>query len=91
MEVHIKDASAILPLNDPRTEAQVDRFAPEVVHNAIPSKRAEDTYVMLYVDEKDKVKGKGVNTAFTFVATTQALKVMKYYNSLATTVVDVSR
>ena len=49
------------------------------------------TYVMLYVDEKDKVKGKGVNTAFTFVATTQALKVMKYYNSLATTVVDVSR
>jgi hypothetical protein len=91
MEVHIKDASAILPLDDPRTEAQVDRFAPEVVHNAIPSKRAEDTYVMLYVDEKDKVKGKGVNTAFTFVATTQALKVMKYYNSLATTVVDVSR
>ena len=91
MEVHIKDATAILPLDDPRTEVQVDRFEPQVVYSALPSKKAEDTYVLLFVDEKNKVKGKGTNVAFTFVATTQALKVLKYYNPLATTVVPVSR
>lgn len=91
MEVHIKDATAILPIDDPKTEAQVDRFAPEIVYNAIHTKKAEDTYVMLFTDETDKVRGKGKNIAFTFVATTQALKVLKYYNPLATTVVPVSR
>ena len=91
MEVHIKDAAAILPLSDPRTEVEVDRFAPEVVYNAVPSTKAEDTYVMLFEDRTEQIKGKGKHMAFTFVATTQALKIMKYYNSFATTVVDVSR
>ena len=91
LEVHIKDATAILPLSDPRTEIEIERFAPETVYSGVPSKKAEDTYVMLFVDEKDKTKGQGKHIAFTFVATTQALKVLKYYNSLATTVVPVSR
>lgn len=90
MQVTLKDAVAILPLSDPRTEAQVERFAPDIVYSAIPSVKAEDTYVLLYVDENDKVKGKGKHVAFTFVATTQALKVMKYYNAFATTVTPVS-
>jgi hypothetical protein len=91
MEVHIKDAIAILPLSDPRTEVEVDRFAPELVYNGIPSVNAADTYVMLFEDRAEQVKGKGKHMAFTFVATTQALKIMKYYNSFATTVVPVSR
>lgn len=91
MEVHIKDAAAILPLSDPHTEVEVDRFAPEVVYSAIPSVKAEDTYVLLYEDREDQVKGKGKHKAFTFVATTQALKIMKYYNAFATKVVPVSK
>ena len=92
MEVYIKDVTAALPLDDPHTERVVDGFAPDVVYSAIPSKKAEDTYVLLFVDEKEKkAKGKGTNVAFTFVATTQALKVLKYYNPHATTVVPVSR
>lgn len=91
MELHIKDAIAILPLADPRTEAQVDRFAPDIVYNAVPSVKAEDTYVILYVDENEKTKGKGKNAAFTFVATTQSLKILKYYNTSATVVVPVSK
>jgi hypothetical protein len=91
MEVHIKDATAILPLSDPRTEVEVERFAPEIVYSAIPSTRAEDTYVMLFEDRTEQVKGKGKHMAFTFVATTQALKIMKYYNSFATTVIPVSK
>ena len=91
MEVHIKDATAILPLSDPRTEVTVDCFAPDVVYSAVPSVNAEDTYVMLFEDRSEKVKEKGKHVAFTFVATTQALKIMKYYNSFATTVVPVSK
>lgn len=91
MEVHIKDAIAILPLSDPATEEQVNRFAPEIVYSGIPSTKAEDTYVMLFEDRKEAGKDKGKHVAFTFVATTQALKVMKYYNSFATKVVPVSK
>ena len=91
MEVHIKDAAAILPMSDPRTEVEVERFAPEIVYSAIPSTHAEDTYVMLFEDRNEQVKGKGKHKAFTFVATTQALKIMKYYNSFATKVTPVSK
>lgn len=91
MEVHIKDAAAILPMSDPRTEVEVERFAPEIVYSAIPSTHAEDTYVMLFEDRNEQVKGKGKHKAFTFVATTQALKIMKYYNSFATQVTPVSK
>ena len=91
MEVHIKDAAAILPISDPRTEVEVERFAPEIVYSAIPSTHAEDTYVMLFEDRNEQVKGKGKHKAFTFVATTQALKIMKYYNSFATQVTPVSK
>lgn len=91
MEVQIKEATAILPLSDPRTEAQIDRFAPDIVYSGIPSAKAEDTYVMLFEDSTGKAGGKGKHVAFTFVATTQALKVMKYYNAFATTVVPVSK
>ena len=59
MEVHIKDAAAILPMSDPRTEVEVERFAPEIVYSAIPSTHAEDTYVMLFEDRNEQVKGKG--------------------------------
>ena len=91
MEVHIKDVTAILPLSDPRTEVQVERFEPETVYSAVPSKDATDTYVMLFEERGEQAKGKGKHIAFTFVATTQALKIMKYYNSFATTVVPVSK
>ena len=91
MEVHIKDAAAILPMSDPRTEVEIDRFEPEIVYSAIPSTHAEDTYVMLFEDRNEQVKGKGKHKAFTFVATTQALKIMKYYNSFATQVTPVSK
>lgn len=90
-EFRLKDAAAILPLDDPKTADQVNRFAPEIVYNAIPSKDAKDTYVMLYVDESEKTKGHGKHVAFTFVATAQALKIMKYYNPSATVVTEVFR
>ena len=63
----------------------------EIIKKLGSSTKAEDTYVMLFEDRTEQIKGKGKHMAFTFVATTQALKIMKYYNSFATKVVDVSR
>lgn len=89
-EFRIKDAIAILPLDDEATAKQVERFNPIVNYCAIPSKEARDTYVLLCVDESVKIGGKGRHVAFTFVATGQALKIMKYYNPTATVVTQVS-
>lgn len=91
-EFRIKNATAILPLSDPHTEVDFDRFAPEIVYRALPSKDAEDVYVMLYTEESGagKERSKGKHVAFTFVATEQALKILKYYNS-STVITAVSK
>ena len=58
-EFRLKDAVAILPLEDDDTAKTVQRFDPMINYCGIPSKNARDTYVMLYVDETDKQKGQG--------------------------------
>lgn len=78
MEMRLKNAVAILPLDEKRTADRVDAFAPEEHYCALPSKEAEDAYVMLYTAEDGK------KCAFTFVATAQTLKIMQYYNHTAT-------
>ena len=89
-EFRIKDAVAILPLSDEETAKKVQKFDPMINYCAIPQKNARDTYVALYLDENVKIGGKPRHNAFTFVATGQALKILKYYNPTATVVTQVS-
>lgn len=82
-EIKIKDASLIAPFSDKLQESKFEAYGAKNVYNALSSLYAEDAYFMLYVNEKKE------RCAFAFEATTQALKICKYYNSTATVVKQV--
>lgn len=85
MEMRLRDAVHIRPRDEKMTESLADAYAPEEVYHAVPSRDARDVYVMLYANEAGK------HCAFCFVATEQALKIMKYYNAGATVVRPTER
>lgn len=82
-EIKIKDASLIAPFSDKLQESKFEAYGAKNVYNALSSLYAENAYFMLYVNEKKE------RCAFAFEATTQALKICKYYNSTATVVKQV--
>ncbi len=69
----ICDAEHILPLAEAKSE--IREFEPQIKYNALPSPICEDAYAMLYTDESGK------RCLFTFKATSQALKSLRFYNS----------
>ena len=72
-EFKVSSAHAIIPAAD--SEPTVKEFAPAKVYSALPSVSAADAYVALYTDKS------GNKCAFYFVATEQALKLLRFYNS----------
>lgn len=82
MEMTIKDASVIAPLNDKLQKSKLDAYQPEKVYFALSSPDAEDGYFMLFEQE-------GVACALLFEATAQTLKICRFYNPSATVVTKV--
>ncbi len=71
----ISEAHKILPAAD--AEDAVKEFAPTKTYSGIPSKSATDVYVMLFTDAD------GARCAVYFVAPSDALRLLKIYNSAA--------
>ena len=69
----ICDAEYILPLTE--AEALIRDLKPRIRYNALPCANCEDAYAMLYTDAD------GRRCIFTFKATAQALKSLRFYNS----------
>lgn len=72
-EFKISKAEAIAPKKE--LEEAIKAFKPQITFNALPSVSAADQYAMLFTDEKGK------RCVFYFVATSQALKLIHFYNS----------
>lgn len=83
MEMTIKDAALIAPLADRIRRDYLDRYDPEIVYNALSCPDAEDGYFMVWRDENDR------KCALLFEATTQALKICRFYNPSATVISKV--
>ncbi len=71
-EFKIKDALTVVPLKE--NKDRIKEFSPERVYSALPSVGCDDAYAALYHDNK------GVRCVFMFQATSQAIKVLHYYN-----------
>ncbi len=80
-EIILKSCTTIAPLNE-KYDYLIDRFAPEKLINCLSCEGAEDAYFMLA-----EVGGKKV-VAY-FEATEKFLKICRFYNAPATTVVKV--
>lgn len=83
MSVKIKDASTIAPFSDRIQESKFEAYGAEHVYIALSSLYAEDAYFLLYANQK------GERCALAFEATTQALKLCRFYNSTATVIKPV--
>ena len=69
----ISTAEAILPLSE--AAEKIAEFSPIVSYSSVPSVNASDVYVALYTD-KD-----GRRCAMYFIATSQALRLLRFHNS----------
>ena len=69
----ICDAEKIIPLSEAEEDIRI--FNPTTKYNALPSAICDDSYVMLFTDER------GNHCIFTFKATAQALKSFRFYNN----------
>lgn len=72
-EFKVSTAEKILPVATYGEE--IAAFAPKKVYSALPSQNATDAYAALYTDQN------GDRCVFYFVATEQALKLLRFYNS----------
>ena len=82
LEMTLKNAILIAPLNDRIQRDKLDDYQPEKVYSALSSPNAEDGYFMIF--EKD-----GVACAFLFEATAHTLKICRFYNPSATVISKV--
>lgn len=90
LEIDLREASRIAPLdNGPHTE-QADRWHPEREFSAISSLKAPDIYFILF-EFKDKKSGDKRRAVFYFEATSRALQICRFYNPSATVVTKVSK
>ena len=69
----ISTATAIMPLEQAKEE--IAKFAPAASYSSVPSVKSEDVYVALYTDNYGK------KCAMYFVATSQALRLLRFHNS----------
>lgn len=85
LEVALKDAILIAPLDDERARAAAERYHPEREFHAISSLSSPDVYFILfeYENKKEKEKRRGI---LYFEATEKALSICRFYNKSATTV-----
>ena len=72
-EIKVSSAEAIAPAD--ALKEKISEFAPQKTYSAIPSVSACDVYAALYTDAEGK------RCVFYFVATSQALKLLHFYNS----------
>ncbi len=73
----ISDAEKILPAGD--ADVFLSEFKPLKIYSAVPSRTAENVYVIFYKD------GEGIHSAIYFVAMPDALRLLRLYNSAAMT------
>ena len=73
LKTKICDADYILPLAE--AEGVIRDFEPQLKYNALPFVGCDDAYAMLYTDNSGK------RCLFTFKATAQALKSLRFYNN----------
>ena len=71
-KTRISDALYIMPLED--ALGKIRDFEPKETYSALPALHTNDSYIMLYNNEK------GEPTAFMFKATEQGLKSLRFYN-----------
>ena len=69
----ISTAEAIMPASE--AKEKIAEFAPTVTYTSVPSAKSHDVYVALYNDDK------GRKCAIYFVATSQALRLLRFHNS----------
>lgn len=72
-EIRVSSAEKIAPVSE--ISAEIADFSPEIVYSALPCSNASDAYALLYTNESGK------KCVFYFVATEQALKLLRFYNS----------
>ncbi len=82
-ERKVKDAEAIVPMTEENVAKYVDGKTFKNTYDLRGSVKAEDAYIAV-MPEAD-----GEKTLIKFVATNDALAIMKYYNSAATEVTHV--
>lgn len=85
LEVALKDAILIAPLDDERARTAAERYHPGREFHAISSLSSPDVYFILfeYENKKEKEKRRGI---LYFEATEKALSICRFYNKSATTV-----
>ena len=77
LEFMIKDAELIAP-NDDANRGKIKYFEPEKTYSALSAEDAEDGYFMLIRNEEKE------KCVFYFEATSQMLKICRFYNPGAT-------
>ena len=90
LEIELRQASRIAPLDNGTWTAQADKWHPEREFSAISSLKAPDIYFILFEfkDKKGKEKRRAV---FYFEATARALQICRFYNPSATVMTKVSK
>ncbi len=74
-KTEFKISSAVMIAPRDTSSARVSDFAPQKSYSAVPSVSSKDVYTALYTDKNGK------RCAFTFIATSKALKLLHFYNS----------
>ena len=85
LEVALRNALLIAPLDDARSRATAEQYRPEREFHAISSLSSPDVYFMLFEYENKKEKEKRRAILY-FEATEKALSVCRFYNKSATMV-----
>ena len=83
LEIRLRDATQIVPLDGGKFSEQATRWHPEREFVAVSSWRAPEIYLILFEldDKKAKEKRRGI---FYFEPTARALQICKFYNPSAT-------
>lgn len=90
LEIDLRQASRIAPLDNGTYTAQADKWHPEREFFAISSLSAPDIYFILFEHKDPKTKEKR-RTVFYFEATGRALQICRFYNPSATVLTKVSK
>lgn len=85
LEIPLRNAILIAPLDDERARATAENYRPEREFHAISSLASPDVYFILFEYENKKEKEKRRAILY-FEATEKALQVCRFYNKSATTV-----